>query len=468
MNRKEINNILDNMTDYLDKNLSQSDEEKILSNLNAILEIEPTNFDALMWMGTYYHIMANKVNYDNAIYYYEQAIAADPNNSQVSLLKDFIEDCTELQKLGIDKIKPKQNKSYDLTSNEAFSNSEDGFKFLTKLNPIVLVIIKIAILLGCLMWTCPSLFISLNDRKIIDKTDYYNVVEDVQEAQKVEQNDTKAQENVASEEDKINAKNGYMTLKVNPVTSYNYLTKKQIYDLRKRYVQNSLFATQNYEPNEGVFGGIVDGKPWWTTNPCSKLNYTGDYHERIEGNSKVSAQMNNPNALVGISLTYSPWELDYNKEFCYGKSGMFLPESLSYNKKENLIVATYEVPSDFAGYRVQVDSQEMGYPLQLSGLNAIDFGYKYVYALDAKNINMMYPNSSNMTNDVQTFADYIHLGGSCRYEGGCNNISPMQNNLMFSVNYLPAIVTLKLWKERPANKFMKADFYYKIIIDRNR
>ena len=147
---------------------------------------------------------------------------------------------------------------------------------------------------------------------------------------------------------------------------------------------------------------------------------------------------------------------------------MFLPESLSYNKKENLIVATYEVPSDFAGYRVQVDSQEMGYPLQLSGLNAIDFGYKYVYALDAKNINMMYPNSSNMTNDVQTFADYIHLGGSCRYEGGCNNISPMQNNLMFSVNYLPAIVTLKLWKERPANKFMKADFYYKIIIDRNR
>ena len=106
----------------------------------------------------------------------------------------------------------------------------------------------------------------------------------------------------------------------------------------------------------------------------------------------------------------------------------------------------------------------MGYPLQLSGMNAIDFGYNYVYAYEAKNIGMMNPESSNMTMDVQIFRDYIHLGGSCKYKDGCNNISPLQTNLMFAVDNLPAIITLKLWKKQPINKYIKGDIYYKILI----
>ena len=82
-----------------------------------------------------------------------------------------------------------------------------------------------------------------------------------------------------------------------------------------------------------------------------------------------------------------------------------------------------------------------------------------------KNSEMMYQNVSSVKDEVQMFTDYLHLGGSCRYKDGCNNISPMQSDKMFTIKYLPAVLTLKLWKEKPVNKFAKADFYYKIIID---
>ena len=75
----------------------------------------------------------------------------------------------------------------------------------------------------------------------------------------------------------------------------------------------------------------------------------------------------------------------------------------------------------------------------------------------------MYSDYNNATKDISTFRDYIHRGGSCRYKDGCNNISPMQNDLMFSVRRLPAEINIKLWKKKPINKYVKADMYYKII-----
>ena len=104
------------------------------------------------------------------------------------------------------------------------------------------------------------------------------------------------------------------------------------------------------------------------------------------------------------------------------------------------------------------------YPIQLSGLNAKDFGYDYVYIFDLKNVSM-FSEHNNITEDVKRFTDYIHLGGSCGYKDGCNNISPLQSDKMFTVYRLPAEINLKLWKKKPANQYMKADIYYRIIFD---
>ena len=71
---------------------------------------------------------------------------------------------------------------------------------------------------------------------------------------------------------------------------------------------------------------------------------------------------------------------------------------------------------------------------------------------------------NNITKEIGTFSDYIHLGGSCQYKDGCNNVSPMQNDKMITIRDLPAEINLKLWKKQPHNKYLTpADMYYRII-----
>ena len=254
-------------------------------------------------------------------------------------------------------------------------------------------------------------------------------------------------------------------LKINPPSEYNYLTKKQVFDIREKFVKQSIFYKKNYKPSEEVFGQIVDNKPWWGLISCSELDYKGDYHERIEGDSKVSIQMNNPNALVGLSLPYMPWKVKENMEFCTSDYAKYIPFSLKYNEKEKLITAKYELTKNYINFRTNINGQRKRFPIQLSGLNARDFGYNYVWAFDAKNIKPLYEETTSVLNNLVEFRDFVHRGGSCKFEGGCNNISPMQNDLMITITDLPAEIDLKLWKKQPGNKFQKADFYYKIIFE---
>ena len=44
----------------------------------------------------------------------------------------------------------------------------------------------------------------------------------------------------------------------------DFMTKKEVYDLRKRSVlQHNGLIREGYEPSEAVFGQIEDKKPWW-------------------------------------------------------------------------------------------------------------------------------------------------------------------------------------------------------------
>lgn len=256
---------------------------------------------------------------------------------------------------------------------------------------------------------------------------------------------------------------GFEKLTINPLSEYNNLSKDEIYTIRKNYVENSIFNNESYEPNSNVFGGIVDKKPWWTVKPCLIPDDKGDYKDRIKGVSKVSALVNNPDNLVGISLPYITWYWKDNKDFCDGEYANFLPHSIDYDKENNIIVARYNVPKSFTKLTTNVNGKTTGYLLQLSGLNAIDFGYKYVYAFNVENIKML--RDDGIIENVGMFSDYIHLGQSCKIDGGCNNISPMQEDKMFTISDIPAEIDLKLWKEKPYNEFKKADIYFKMVFD---
>ena len=54
----------------------------------------------------------------------------------------------------------------------------------------------------------------------------------------------------------------------NSPTHLSYKPKEEIYDLRKHYVNKSIFADANYEPSNEVFGQIESNKPWNSIKQC--------------------------------------------------------------------------------------------------------------------------------------------------------------------------------------------------------
>lgn len=423
MNKEEFQLRLEKLESFIETiepstlDSKKGEIETLINEINELLAFEPENTEILSLKGFYYELIND---YKNAIVTYEKILEIDPNNETA---KQSRKDCIYFYK-----------NIRDLDERiEKHENKFNAQSILEKLPVSILVSTKIIILLVIIFYYFPFFIFGYKDNNIL----------------------------------KINDYSSFQTLKINPASEYDYLSKQQIFDIRKQHVKNSLFNKENYEPNSAVFDSIVDKKPWWGSIRCSQLNYKGDYHENIQGPSKVSVQMNNPNALVGLSMPYIPWDIGTNKEFCTSDYSNFSPISLQYDEKDKLIIAKYYLTKNFLKLRTKVNNRYTRYLIQLSGLNARDFGYDYMYIFDTKNIKM-YSDYNNATKDISTFRDYIHQGGSCKYKDGCNNISPMQNDLMFSVRRLPAEINIKLWKKKPINKYVKADMYYKIIFENKK
>ena len=441
MDKSETEKKLEELSERISPDgMSETDKQEVLAELDAILNSDPQNVDAYLWKALIYQC---NEDYKNAISMYEEILKIKPDDQTA---KDSIKDCTEFLQWDLER-----KERYKEYSKNGENNAPD---LLEKVSIWHILIVK-AIVIAIIIYMCFTPLISANyDKKILKKSN------------KIEQSQTKYR---VLNEEKPSETSDFIDLKINPMSDYDYLSKKEIYNIRKKYVSESVFANPNYEPSEEVFGQIVDGKPWWGDIRCSELNYKGDYHERIEGDSKVSIQMNNPNVLVGLSKPYMPWSKPEDDEiygnYCTAEYSKFIPYSLKYNKKDNLFIVTYKVPKEFLDFRYNIDGKSHRFMMQLSGLNARDFGYDYVWAFESNNIKFRNTGEPTVEDEVQKFQNFIHLGGSCSYKDGCNNISPMQIPLMIKVTDLPAEINLKLWKKYPANKYSKADIYYKIIFE---
>ena len=238
------------------------------------------------------------------------------------------------------------------------------------------------------------------------------------------------------------------TININEV-ELSYKTKEEILNLRKNYVNNSIFASKNYKPSEELFGQIVDGKPWIANNYCLE-----DGKAAIDGISMRGLPIANPELLVIIEFPYvynSP-KTEAEIKFCKHFSYMLKPRYLIYDKGRNEIEIGYE----------KLERNVFNGFYQLNGINARDFGYEYVYLDKNKtNADLIYYSKDNFSNEIVKFQDFFHLGHACKQEGGCNNISPFQGKLQFKPNpdkYLyDEKIYLKLWKNRPNSPNDKAD-----------
>lgn len=252
----------------------------------------------------------------------------------------------------------------------------------------------------------------------------------------------------------INPKdNKTYSIKINPPSEYDFLTKDEVYAIRKKYVAPcSSIINSDYKPSEIVYGQITDKKPWWG---FLGLNCKGPGQHGIDGLSEESRFLNNPLLLLGIDSTGVIVSPGIN-------CSQFFPEliQLLYQPSQKKITALYNISK----YYRTISNTSIAHQfdlLDIKGENARDFGYNYAYAYEKNNIT--FGNPINLTTEVQQIRNFIHTGGSCGYPGGCNNGSPRQPEFEFDIVKLPAKIKLKLWKQKPVNKNAPADFYFDLI-----
>lgn len=134
MDKKEIENKLERIMGFMEKDELSPDEKKTLFNeLEEILKADPNNLDALNWMGLYYQ---GEGDFETAISYYQQIVMTAPNSSIATLAKESIKDCREILS-SVDEL-------FEIKTGYAQNKKPGIFR---NLPPIWLFVIKVVVLL---------------------------------------------------------------------------------------------------------------------------------------------------------------------------------------------------------------------------------------------------------------------------------------------------------------------------------
>ena len=243
-------------------------------------------------------------------------------------------------------------------------------------------------------------------------------------------------------------------------SALSYTTKKDIYEIRKKAVANSIFATPDYQPSEEVFGKIVDYRPWVSMKMCQ---YESTGKSDIEGPSEEGRFIENPALLVAPEYGFYGYSCEEIQKRGQRKE---VPLYMLYDKEKNELSIVYK-------HLVFCNPKKHPAWFTLNGLNARDLGYKYVFVDKAKStFNFQFVEDYNASQFPYEFLNYIHLGHSCKHESGCNNGSPNQPQINFRYPCTGSngkfqknkMIYLKLWKNYPKSVGDKADIIVKIII----
>lgn len=253
---------------------------------------------------------------------------------------------------------------------------------------------------------------------------------------------------------------------VQPPASFNYLTKKQVLDMRQGEVDKHVeLVVDRYQPSFLVFGQIEDEKPWWGIKG-SFIHGSGE--KSIEGDAEESRFLVNPFLLVGLNPNSA--EIWDESKLSNGETDkpdfpyFWKPSIVRFWPRREIVQIAYEV-SDFNKRIKQLenllkDKTEID-QFSLVAYNARDFGYEYIYVPVNESVNIANQNDPRTPVRIQ---QYIHCGGSSGFPGGCNNMSPEQPQIdRFKLKQLPAKVKVLLWKTSPGSITTKPDLT--VLID---
>jgi hypothetical protein len=232
----------------------------------------------------------------------------------------------------------------------------------------------------------------------------------------------------------------------------DFKSKSEVLKLREDYVnRHPELLKGNYSPSDAVFGQIEDGRAWWGVRGqfCN-----GPGEDSIEGPSEESRFIANPYLLLAVDedtalVVQGPCTPVYPQ-----------PLFMQWYPLESRASVLYDMSSFF--------EDKKKYKLTLKGtfflenINARDFGFNYVYADPQKSVNVGLADETTLFSEATEMKSYLHRGGSCGYKEGCNNGSPLQEQMYFKVVKLPAKLYAKLWKSKPEDVNSEPDFTYEI------
>lgn len=238
---------------------------------------------------------------------------------------------------------------------------------------------------------------------------------------------------------------------------FDGMTREQIMELRKDKIDAyKELINGEYVYSKKVFGQIQDRRPWWGLE--GQFCY-GPGDRSTEGLSEESRFIMNPYLLLMINNSSAYVS---NKPECTAVlPGP--PLSSTYYPKQNRLEITYDM-NRFLVERSNMHGFLQSKEISIVGMNALDFGFSYVYFDPQYTSGVSSIVGNSAFREVQKLKDFIHLGRSCGYPNGCNNGSPNQPEIYFTVNSLPAYIHAKLWKNRPYDKNSEPDFSVNIAL----
>ncbi|MBQ4647373.1 MAG: hypothetical protein IJB79_08495 [Candidatus Gastranaerophilales bacterium] len=237
---------------------------------------------------------------------------------------------------------------------------------------------------------------------------------------------------------------------LSPMSELSGLSNAQILDERKRHVRKSIVFSdlENYYPNPSVYK-MKDGLPWISAYEIVKNGL--ESKELSKGISRHSMMINNPELLLGFIIPDYSFK---NKDIEPSDVDYFYPKKITWNEKTKTIKAYF----DYSGF-----IQKRGYmriEFYPDDTNARDLGYDWIHCDEIQ--NAFFKSSDNISKRIYQLKGYYHRGYSCGIEGGCNNYSPNQPEIVFFVTSRSAVLKFKLWKQKPFSKYQKADINYEM------
>jgi len=239
----------------------------------------------------------------------------------------------------------------------------------------------------------------------------------------------------------------------------NGSTKRQIYDLRRHAV--SLYPQligPGYEPSEKIFGGMVDGRPWWGLEGV--YGY-GEGPQSVNGFSQQGSIIANPFLLIGLISplvwTFSGRWADYLTQ--HSVAAAPTPHNLMWDCPASEASVIYDV-SKYLSLTANAPDK-LSNVLWMESYNARDLGFTYLY-LDpegSKNVKKL-----GDTRYPEKIVGRAELSYICGYPDGCNDMDPGGGYGMgLRVTALPATAVFKLWEvEQRPDASSRADAMFTI------